>query len=131
MLSFINFLQRGLDGSSQRQRTLNNNVANVDTPNYKRRDVDFISALRKESKSSNKSSKLASTDSKHIPFKDSSSQFKRIQQNNSSARNDGNNVEIDREMAEIAKNNIYYNAMAQQLSDRFKLLNNVIDKGGR
>ncbi|MFP4016017.1 MAG: flagellar basal body rod protein FlgB [Halanaerobiales bacterium] len=130
MYNFVNFLQKGLDGSSQRQRSLNNNVANVDTPNYKRKDVDFISTLRKETVTKRKA-RLLTTDNNHIPFKNSSYQFRGVQANNTSGRNDGNNVEIDHEMAEIAKNNIYYNTLVQQVNSRFQILKNVIDRGGR
>ncbi|MEJ6950209.1 flagellar basal body rod protein FlgB [Natronospora cellulosivora (SeqCode)] len=130
MFTFLNFLQKGLDGSSQRQRALSNNIANVNTPNYKRKDVDFISVLRNETKQSGRKA-LKNTNPKHISFKSTNSQFRKIQQANTSARNDGNNVEVDAEMSELAKNNIYYNTLVQQVNDRFKFLNAVIDKGGR
>ncbi len=133
MNSFINFLSKGLDGSSLRQKLLANNISNVNTPDYKRQDVDFVSTLEKESKQYNhgKSLSLSTTDNGHINFSKSDKPFKRIHMSNTSNRNDGNNVDIENEMAEMAKNNIYYNTMIQQVSDRFKFLNTTIDKGGR
>ncbi len=136
MNPFINFLSKGLDGASLRQKLLANNISNVNTPGYKREDVDFVSTLEKESKQYNQgtSLSLSTTDSGHINFSKSAKSdkpFKRIHMSNTSNRSDGNNVDIENEMAEMAKNNIYYNTMIQQVSARFKFLNSVIDKGGR
>ncbi|MFW6287674.1 MAG: flagellar basal body rod protein FlgB [bacterium] len=133
MISFINFLKTGLDGSARRQRALANNIANVNTPDYKRKDVNFVSTLKKESSNLSRSNKLSleTTDDGHIKHPAGTSSFKNINILNTSSRNDGNNVDAEHEMAEIAKNNIYYNTMAQQASDRFSMINNVITKGGQ
>ncbi|MFP4016975.1 MAG: flagellar basal body rod protein FlgB [Halanaerobiales bacterium] len=137
MNPFIDFLSRGLDGANYRQKLLANNIANINTPEFKRQDVDFVSALEKESEQFSNGNGLSvrTTDSGHIGlsngFKDSNRPFKMIHMTNTSNRNDGNNVDVDTEMAEMAKNNIYYNTLIQQVSDRFKFLNSVIDKGGR
>ncbi|MFP4661051.1 MAG: flagellar basal body rod protein FlgB [Halanaerobiales bacterium] len=137
MNPFIDFLSKGLDGANYRQKLLANNIANVNTPEYKRQDLDFVSALERESgKSGNRNGvSLKTTDNGHIGVSGASNgvsrPFKMLHLNNTSSRNDGNNVDMDVEMAEVAKNNIYYNTLIQQVSDRFKFLNNVIDKGGR
>lgn len=133
MNPFINFLSKGLDGSSFRQKMLANNISNINTPDYKRQDVDFVSTLEKESKQYNQGKilSLSTTDSGHIKFSKSDKPFKRIHMSNTSNKNDGNNVDVENEMAEMAKNNIYYNTLIQQVSDRFKFLNTTIDKGGR
>ncbi len=129
----INFLKTGLDGSANRQRALANNIANINTPEFKREDVDFLTTLKEEASSSQSISKssLKVTDSKHISFNYSDKPFKKIHISNTSSRNDGNNIDIEYEMAELAKNNIYYNTLSQQVSKRFSSLNNVIEKGGR
>lgn len=157
MEPIIDLLELGLDGASLRQKALANNIANVNTPDYKRKDVDFISTLKSiVDKSNNQlaevSHKLAdlanlslkstnislkTTDESHLKGANSikSSQsikpFKQITVLDTSYRNDGNNVDIDVEMAELAKNNIYYNTLAQQINERFKNLNDVITKGSR
>lgn len=131
MNPFINFLGKGLDGASLRQKLLANNISNVDTPDYKRQDVDFVSTLKKESNNQGDNIPLQTTDKGHIKFSNNQKPFKRIHMPDTNNRNDGNNVDVENEMAEMAKNNIYYNTMIQQVSSRFKFLNSVIDKGGR
>ena len=54
MDSTINLLQLGLDGAKKRQEAISNNIANVDTPGYKRKDVDFLSVLKKEKAANNR-----------------------------------------------------------------------------
>lgn len=111
MDSTINLLQLGLDGAMKRQKAISNNIANVDTPGYKRKDVDFISVLKKEVGERQDLNIESSSDTKY--------------------RNDGNNVDIDYEMAEMAKTNLYYNTLAQRISGKFNRLNEVISKGGK
>lgn len=130
---FINLLQKGLDGAAIRQQTLANNIANVDTPDYKRRDVDFLSTLKKEAHSLEQESilPLRVTDDKHLATSHSSKPFKKLHMTNTSNRQDDNNVDVEYEMAELAKNSIYYNTLIQQINERFKLTRDVIEKGGR
>lgn len=131
MGSIINLLSKGLDGSFIRQRALANNVANAQTPNYKRQDVDFISVLRRE-QGENKSLSLKATSKSHLKGsefrQDHFSSF--VLQKNTSYRNDKNNVDIEVEMAEVAKNALYYNTLSRQIDEQFSILRNVINKGG-
>ena len=46
MFGFVNVLKAAADASWTREEVLTNNIANVDTPNYKRQDVDFTTYLR-------------------------------------------------------------------------------------
>lgn len=143
MNPLIDFLESGLDGASLRHKAISNNIANVDTPGYKREDVDFLSTLKAESSRlennfENKLS-LSTTDDAHIKTATASTgiastgtktPFKLVHMNNTSSRDDGNNIDVEYEMAEMAKNNIYYNTLIQQVTDRFKFINDAISKGG-
>lgn len=132
MSSIINLMSQGLDGSLKRQKALSNNIANVDTPNYKRKDIDFVSALRQESRQLNKSSiALKTTNDSHISIgKELNTRSTKSFLENSSYRNDKNNVDIDVEMAEVAKNGLYYNTLSKQINEQFKIMKNIISKGG-
>ncbi|MGM0437987.1 MAG: flagellar basal body rod protein FlgB [Bacillota bacterium] len=145
MDSTINLLQLGLDGAKKRQEAISNNIANVDTPGYKRKDVDFLSVLKNakaandRTKTSSKvsqakrpeSSGLKMTNSKHLnSLSSKQSEFSFNTENNTKYRNDNNNVDIDNEMAEMAKTNLYYRTLAQRVSSKFSNLNEVISKGG-
>lgn len=132
MKPIINLLQRGLDGSSLRQKALSDNIANVNTPDYKRKDVDFISVLKEQAaKGKGKNLSLSKTNNKHLTTEGANRPFKMYSRTYTSYKNDGNNVDIDFEMAESAKNNLYYNTLVGQINNRFGMINNVIEKGGR
>lgn len=132
MDSLINLLQKGLEGASLRQETLINNIANVNTPGYKRADVDFFSILKKEVQKDDKSGIIMkTTDERHITTDKKERPFKRLIAQNTSYRNDKNNVDIEYEMAELSKTELYYITLAQYISRKFSSLNNVIEKGGK
>jgi|SRR6056297_3492944 len=145
MDSTINLLQLGLDGAKKRQEAISNNIANVDTPGYKRKDVDFLSVLKKEKAANNRTenspkvsrpsklenSGLKITNRMHLNSPGSKqSEFSFNIENNTKYRNDNNNVDIDHEMAEMAKTNLYYRTLAQRISSKFSSINEVISKGG-
>jgi len=137
--SIINLLEFGLDGSYARHQALSNNIANVSTPKYKRQDVNFQDMLRQNmdklkdnNGSQNKTVRLASTNPKHnsLGIKGNTSMnFKPNNYSNTSYRNDENNVDVDSEMAKLAKNNLYYNTLTQRVSSKFSLLQEVIQRG--
>ncbi|MGM0411014.1 MAG: flagellar basal body rod protein FlgB [Bacillota bacterium] len=139
----IDILKLGLDGAQKRQKTIANNIANVETPEYKRKDVDFLSVLKKEAdaKSSDSSTinpdkiqnlSLSRTNNLHMEnaIKKNKDNFSVETDMDTKYRNDGNNVDVDYEMAELSKTNLYYNTLAQRISGKFRNLNEVISKGG-
>ncbi len=131
--SIINLIGTGMDGALIRHNYISNNIANVDTPNYKRKDHNFIEVLQKNT-ASNTQLSLRKTNPKHIQtgLTSTSGRAKDLLLNSrTSYRNDGNNVDIDVEMGEQVKNALYYNTLTKQINDRFSILKNVISKGGR
>jgi flagellar basal-body rod protein FlgB len=130
----LDIITRALDGSALRSELISNNLANVSTPEYKRQDVDFKKTLKNEINKSTNKIGLAGTNSAHITtskFNNSLGNFNSVNSNDGSYRNDGNNVDIDVEMAELAKNSIYYNVMSKRAASHFSLLNRVIQQGGK
>ncbi|OAS83342.1 MULTISPECIES: flagellar basal body rod protein FlgB [Metabacillus] len=121
----INNLEQALSQSTTKQRVISNNIANVDTPNYKAQDVRFNNAL------SNEMQKLQAnkTNNKHFDFGSTSSGYQITNRANTNYQHNGNNVDIDKEMTEMAKNQIHYNALIDRLSSKFSSLKTVI-KGG-
>jgi flagellar basal-body rod protein FlgB len=115
----INLFNQALTASWMKNQTIANNIANVNTPNYKRETVEFESMLQSAMGSS--VGPMMKTHEKHMPMaadltprvvKDTSTSF----------RKDGNNVNVDTEMAELAENQIRYNAITKQLNDTIKRL---------
>ncbi|MDA8233851.1 MAG: flagellar basal body rod protein FlgB [Clostridia bacterium] len=132
---FIQVAEKGLDAAALRQNVIANNLSNVDTPGFKRSFVTFEEEL-KAALAAGKGPKLRGvmTDEKHLPIGPRSLGLIMPQthvQRNTSLRNDGNNVDIDEESANLAKNSIMYNALAQQIAGDFSSLRNVISEGRR
>jgi flagellar basal-body rod protein FlgB len=125
----LEIITRALNGSARRGELIANNLANVSTPGYKRQDIDFKTALKKEM-GSDTSISLETTKRNHLAF---SKQYASVQnaENNRMSRNDGNSVDIEVEMAELAKNSIYYNVMTNRAAGHFSTLNQVIQQGGK
>ena len=130
IISLINFLHSGLTGASSRQEAISENIANADTPGYKRREINFQEVLS-DKLNNRKKMGLQVTEDGHIKGSKSVSNNFNAFTRRTSVRNDKNNVDIDVEMAEMAKNNIYYNTLLQQVGNRFSMLNEIIDTGGR
>jgi flagellar basal-body rod protein FlgB len=130
--NYLSIIKSALDGSVKRSELISNNIANIGTPNYKRQDIDFKSILSKKIDSENsKSISIKTTNEKHIPFRKEYTSQTLNSKNNLSFRNDQNNVDIDYEMAEMAKNSIYYNVMTRRAAGHFSNLNQVINQGGK
>lgn len=122
-------LEQALSTSTLKQRVHSANIANVDTPNYKTRHVSFHEtlndALTKQSISSYK------TNSKHFSFSNEITQnTPNIKVNNTTTyKPNGNNVDMDLEMAELAKNQLYFNAVTERVNGKFNTLRTVINEG--
>lgn len=125
----ILLLEHALNYSSTKQKVIAQNIANVDTPNYKAKDVaSFQKVLNNEIHSL----KANVTSEKHIPFTSKISERTGLIQAEKNVRynENGNSVDVDQEMAELAENQIYYYAMTDRINGKFQTLRNVI-KGGQ
>ena len=122
----LKVMESGLDASSLKQKVLSNNVANADTPNFKRSDVDFQQVLGEALGEPGTNLLLKVTSPQHIQSVPGAAQSAVVTDNSTSFRNDGNNVDIDREMANVAENGLYYNSMTQALTNQLGLLRMVI-----
>jgi flagellar basal-body rod protein FlgB len=127
-------MERAVDASVLRQKVIANNIANVDTPNFKRSDVLFEEYLRQELEAVKKPSFTAfATHPNHIPIGTVGSgrpaQPRIVTDETSAMNNNRNNVDIDYEMALMAKNQLYYNALIEQINYDIKHLRTAI--GGR
>ena len=121
-------LEQALSASTLKQRVHSANIANVDTPNYKSRQVRFQDTLN--AALSNQSISSYKTNSKHISFSNEATQNSTIQVNHSTVyKPNGNNVDMDLEMAELAKNQLWFNALTERANGKFNTLRTVINEG--
>lgn len=128
----ISYMQRGMAAASLRQEVISNNIANVNTPRFKKSDVVFEELLAKEiyGEPDDGKLKMVRTHDKHLPMEFSFHAEPSIQLDDTTTmRVDKNNVDIDIEMANLAKNQLYYNALATQAKQHFTRLKNVITSG--
>ncbi len=120
----VPLFDRMLDGSAARQRTIAENISNINTPGYQTKDVDFTELLNA------KTSKLETlrSDYRHIPIGGSSSSENIvIERDNSQILESGvNNVDIDKEMVKTAENQLYYSATSRITAAKFKSLHKAI-----
>jgi flagellar basal-body rod protein FlgB len=123
-------LEKSLDAATMRQRTITNNIANVDTPYFKRSEVSFESLLQKEMGSLPLLQGYR-TDVRHFAFGNSSQQISpQISVDEASIMNNNlNNVDMDTEMSQMAKNQLAYNTEIQQVNHEFKMLRSAISGG--
>ncbi|BCG59693.1 flagellar basal body rod protein FlgB [Paenibacillus sp. URB8-2] len=126
LLNSISFqrLQKGIDAATMRQNALANNVANVDTPGFKRSDVSFESFLREQENGLQPSLGAKVTNPRHIQFGSAGSIPAPVIQTdeNTSMNNNRNNVDIDREMALSAENQLRYSSYVQLLSSQISMM---------
>lgn len=112
--NYINVLQKAADASWYRNDILANNLANVDTPNFKRKDVQFETYLM---------TSLNGGDSLDANIEamdlDELQPTTYVDQSNLSYRLDGNNVDINTESAELAKNQLKYYTLLDSMSQEF------------
>lgn len=122
-------LEQSLNAASMRQKTISQNIANVDTPNYKAQKTVFKHQL--DAAMEGQRLQAYKTDDRHFEFGNrmSSNAAVVVSRNNSMFNHNGNNVDIEHEMAEMAKNQIYYNALIDRMNGRFNSIKTVI--GGR
>lgn len=129
--SNVNFFQKALDATWLRNEAISNNIANVNTPGYKRATVEFENILK--DKMIERTVPLRTTNIRHIGKNNSIHNINpKIKINKEySTKHDKNNVNIDVEMANLAKNTIMYNAIVNQTSREFEKIKSVISEGGR
>lgn len=119
----ISSLQKALDGTSMAQSVNAQNIANVDTPNYKAKRVVFNDELQS-------AFQARRTDPRHLSFSGSTGGAKIVTDNSHAIQNNGNNVDMDSEMVDLAKNQIAYQAYSEAISRKFNEWKIVL-KGGQ
>jgi len=125
-------LERAMDLRSTKHNVVMSNIANMDTPNYKAFDV-IIEEEMEKTKGAGDTTSVKKTHQKHLSGRNGSMgdvQPTLEETAQTTLRQDGNTVDIDREMAKLSENNLMYDALAQVISKKFQGLKDAI-KGGQ
>ncbi|AIQ42085.1 flagellar basal body rod protein FlgB [Paenibacillus sp. FSL R7-0297] len=133
LLNSVSFqrLQGGLDAATKRQSVLANNVANADTPNFKRSDVSFESFLRQQESGVKPTLSAKVSNSRHFQFGTVTAVPAAVVSTDetTSMNNNGNNVDMDREQALSAENQLRYNSYIEQLNSQITMMRTVVQGG--
>ncbi len=124
--SSYDLLKQGIDAANTRAEVISNNMANVNTKNYKRFSVVFEDNLNA---SGNNSVNMKKTKSQHISVGNVDGNIEVVQDKSTSMREDGNNVDLEYEKVEQAANTMKYNALIQQANSKLSNLKYVISGG--
>ena len=120
---YINVLDKAADVSALRNELIANNIANQNTPNYKRQDVNFEAQLTKAMHNS----KYVSIDSKVANLRNSALKPRQYTDyENYSYRLDGNNVDPEQEQVALAANQLKYQGLMKSISAEFTNLSTVM-----
>ena len=127
----VDVLQRTMDTSLLRREVISNNIANAETPNFKRTDVNFEAELKKALNSENKRSLPARvTDPRHMSFNEvtdyRSVRPRRVLDYLTTSKNNGNNVDIEQEVMMATQNQMMYELMSQSVAFQFSQVNLVV-----
>lgn len=112
----INLVNKAIDATLTRKELISQNISNVDTPNYKRQDIDFESVLAKE---------IKNTGVSNINLDQLNAEIYTDKQS-SSYRMDGNNVDIEVERSEETKVELRYNTLVTRITAQLNRLETTL-----
>lgn len=127
-----NLLAKVMSLRARKAEAISSNIANIDTPGYKARQVTFMDQLQ-EVLGESDSLPLMRTHKGHLPVSRTPAEVEPLMQTQESslAGFDRNTVDLDHEMAALAENNMNYNAAVQMLHKKLNILKNAIVEGGK
>ncbi len=111
-MAVIDLLEKALNIRSLYQRVISTNLANVDTPGYRDKDIDFKKELEGQMTGSREIEVTTSRGDSVDPLL-------------------GNSVSIEDQMVKLNENSLYYSALVQMVSKKFSLMRYVINEGRR
>jgi len=134
---YFDIASKALHFRGLRSDLISSNIANIDTPFYKAKDIAFENVLKNEVNNLQNNSQtklhLAKSSPLHLDIIDESSS-KRAEiylRPNHAQRNDGNSVDLDVETTKMSQNTMMINALTEAMKKRASLLKAVIDTSSR
>ena len=130
--SISNKLFEQLNFRGERQKVISSNIANINTPGYKTKELVFEDELNNSI--TNNSLQLKATNSKHMTNINSSlanSNPKLMEVDNLEEQNDGNNVNLDTQMGEMSKNKVLFDAIQSSIKRDSKLFRSVVESSAK
>lgn len=128
----IDLTAKVMDFQLQRQNVVSANLANINTPGYKARSLEFEKDLQAALDLSEKGA-LARTNPRHLPlaFSPDATEATLLKEFAPRVVQGVDNVDLDKEMGTMAKNNLMYGALSTVMQKNFTGLKQVIQDGGK
>jgi len=127
----VDLLQKGLSAAWTRNAVIRNNIANVETPDFKASDVEFESLMARSIQEAG-GFVAARTHPGHREFGSASPppvQPVIVAREGMAMRYDGNNVDIESENVKLAQNSLYYNTLVEKMNSELRRLRAAISEG--
>jgi flagellar basal-body rod protein FlgB len=125
--STYNLIKSALSATTLRQNVISNNIANLNTADFKASTVNFEETLKNTL--NGESISMKTTNYKHIDINGTNIQAEIVEDEGTKIKTDGNNVDVEKEMVNMAANQILYNALVQQASKKLSSISYVISGG--
>lgn len=119
-----------LNFRGEKQKVISSNIANINTPNYKTKDLIFEDELN----AFDNTLQMRQTNSKHFSSTNnglSSINPKLIEVKGLAEQNDGNNVNLDTQMSEMSKNKVLFDAIQSSIKRDSRLFKSVIESSAK
>ena len=110
-MGVVDLVEKALGVRTHYHKILAANIANVETPNYKEKDIDFVKTLENRMRGSNDI---------------------RIEEKNEYDglnNTDGNTVNMENQIVRVTENNLYYNSLVRVISKKFAAMRYAISEG--
>ncbi|MGB5866892.1 MAG: flagellar basal body rod protein FlgB [Arcobacteraceae bacterium] len=129
--SVTELLFQQLNFRGERQKVISANIANIDTPDFKTKNLKFKDTLHKTQEENNL--QLTRTNSKHIglSLENTKSDFEVYEVPGLVQQNDGNNVNLDSQMSEMSKNNVMFTAVQNSIKKDSAWFKTMIDASSK
>ena len=128
--SISNTLFQQLNFRGEKQKVISSNIANINTPNYKTKDLVFENELN----AATNVISLKQTNSKHINsigIISNENNPKLVEVSGLQEQNDGNNVNLDTQMSEMSKNKVLFDAIQSSIKRDSRLFRSVIESSAK
>jgi len=124
-------LFKNLSFRNEKQKIIAANIANINTPGYKTKDIKFYDFVKEKKE---KDLPLKITNQKHIPFfidDNIKSKYEVYEVKGLQEQNDGNNVNLDREISKMAQNKILFDAISNSIKKDANFFKMIIDASAK
>jgi flagellar basal-body rod protein FlgB len=129
--SVTDILFQQLNYRGEKQKVISSNIANIDTPDYKTKDLKFKTEL--DRLNSQNDLKLTVTNSAHIRPQSTNNDknYSIYEVENLKEQNDGNNVNLDTQMSEMSKNSVMFQAIQSSIKKDSAWFKTMIDASSK